>query len=279
MTINTGPRLINYRKVFNLSFEVWYQSGYWREKYIPYTLFDGEKAVSNVSVNVMDFSAFGKQQRYIQLGTIMTDENYRNKNLSKFLMDKVLEEWNKKCDFIYLFANHTVLDFYAKFGFRLVNEYVCSKRINKKDHDDNYEKLNMDIQSNRDKLYDYAKSTTPYATLSMNENADLVMFYCITVYKDNVYYIKHLDVIVVAKYNDGQLHLIGIFSKNKVDLYNVISCISNSQTEELLLGFTPEDSNSYDIKKVESDDYLFIQDKKTMLFDENKLMFPLLSHA
>ena len=267
------------KNVFCLSFEVWYQSGYWREKYIPYTLFKGEKAVANVSVNIMDFIALGKQQRYLQLGTIMTDENYRNKNLSWFLMDRVFEEWNQKCDFIYLFANGTVLDFYPKFGFRRASEYFYYKKIITPGGNRNYEKLDMNVQSNRDKLYDYVKTTKPCAKLAMNENADLVMFYCITVHKDNVYYIQSLDAFVVAEFNNDQLHLLGIFSKNQINLDMVISELSHSSVKEVLLGFTPEHSDSYDIKQIENDDYLFIQDNKTAIFDENKLMFPLLSHA
>lgn len=90
-------------KTFNLSFEKWYQAGYWREKYIPYTLFDGERAIANVSVNIMDFSVLGKQQRFIQLGTVMTDEDYRKKNLNRFLMEKVLEEWNTKGRFRWVY--------------------------------------------------------------------------------------------------------------------------------------------------------------------------------
>ena len=30
-------------KVFGLSFEKWYNSDYWRNKYFPYTYFDGKK--------------------------------------------------------------------------------------------------------------------------------------------------------------------------------------------------------------------------------------------
>ena len=77
--------------IFPISFEEWFQSGYWNEKYIPYTLFDEDKAVANISVNIMDFSVFGEQKRFIQIGAVMTDENYRNNGLSRFLMEKVLD--------------------------------------------------------------------------------------------------------------------------------------------------------------------------------------------
>jgi hypothetical protein len=97
-------------KIFGLSFEEWYQAGYWNEKYIPYTLFDKKQAVANVSVNIMDFNTFGELKRYIQLGTVLADENYRNKGFIRFLTEYILREWQDKCDFIYLFANKSVLN-------------------------------------------------------------------------------------------------------------------------------------------------------------------------
>lgn len=116
-------------KIFGISFEAWYSAGYWNEKYIPYTLFDGEQAVANVSLNIMDFITFGKQQRYIQLGTVMTDLAYRNQHLNRFRMDNVLADWNEHCQFIYLYANSTVLDLYPKWGFHRVKEYEYFKSL------------------------------------------------------------------------------------------------------------------------------------------------------
>src|ERR1700721_111363 len=77
------------QKIFGFSFETWYHLGYWNDKYIPYTLFDGDKAVANVSVHIMDFNTFSEQKRYVQIGTVMTDEAYRNRQLSRFLMEKI----------------------------------------------------------------------------------------------------------------------------------------------------------------------------------------------
>jgi len=65
------------QKTFNLSFENWYQNGHWTEKYLPYVLLDGEQVVSNVSVNIIDTVWKNEEKRYIQLGTVMTDSEYR----------------------------------------------------------------------------------------------------------------------------------------------------------------------------------------------------------
>ncbi len=267
-------------KVFGLSFEDWYQAGYWNEKYIPYTLCVGKQAVASVSVNIMDFNVLGQQKRYIQIGTVLTDAAYRNKGLSRFLMEYVLKEWGSQCDLIYLFANRTVLEMYPKFGFTPVKEYVYSKPIKKILHQDaGFEKLNMDLHANRDLLYDYARNTKPFGQLSMSENADLVMFYCTSFLKGNVYRIKALGVIVVAMFNEGQLHLWDVFGKHEVELDQVINALASVEIKSVLLGFTPKDQTGYVVKELISDDTLFVQQDKADLFLENKLMFPLLSHA
>ena len=267
-------------KIFSLSFEEWYKAGHWNEKYIPYTIFDGEKAVANASVNIMDLNILGEQQRYIQIGTVLTDEDYRNKSLSRFLMQQILQEWGGKSDLIYLFANSSVLGLYPKFGFDRVREYAYFKSIAKNSKSGGeFEQLNMDIQPNRDFLYNYAKNSKVFGKLSMKENVDLVMFYCTSFLKENVYYIKSLEVIVVAVFNDNQLHLWDIFGENEVELDKIINSLVNFKIDEVMLGFTPKDCNSYEVKEISGEDALFIQKGRTKLFETNKVMFPLLSHA
>ncbi|MFO8646130.1 GNAT family N-acetyltransferase [Legionella pneumophila] len=268
-------------KTFDLSFEEWYESGYWRDKYIPYTLFDGEQAVANVSVNIMDFSIFGHQQRTIQIGTVMTEETYRNQGLSRRLMEKVFEDWKANSHLIYLFANSTVWGFYPKLGFKSVKEYQYQRTITSRTHA-NFVKLDMDNKENREKLHNYAQNTYPLGKISMQENADLVMFYGITVYKDNVFYLPELDAIVIAEINGKQLHLLDVFSKKEQNLDDVIHALSDETIDTVRLGFAPRDCSSYEIIPIdekEKDEMLFVETGKTALFDENQLVFPLLSHA
>lgn len=266
-------------KVFGLSFVEWYESGYWKDKYIPYTLFDGDRAVANVSVNIMDFNVLGVKRRYIQLGTVMTDEDYRNRHLSAFLMERVLQEWNEKCELIYLYANGSVLGFYPKFGFDRVREYECFKPAGNNAGDGKFEKLNMDVRSNRELLHDYAKHSRVYGRLALSENADLVLFYCITFLKDCVYYNKSLDVIAVAGIDGETLCLWDVFSGKEVELAKIEYSLGNFNASEMVLGFTPKDSDAYQIREISGKDALFIQRGKTAVFDENTIMFPLLSHA
>lgn len=119
------------QNTYGFDFEEWYKSGYWNDKYIPYSIIDKDRVVANVSVNTVYFNILGQEKLCIQIGTVMTDTEYRGRGLSRFLLERVIKEWKDKCEMIYLFANDSVLDFYPKFGFEKEQEYISYKYINK----------------------------------------------------------------------------------------------------------------------------------------------------
>lgn len=68
-------------KTFDLSFEEWYQQGYWTDAYIPYAFVERNKVIANASANIIDLRWQGEPRRYIQIGTVMTEPDHRNKGL------------------------------------------------------------------------------------------------------------------------------------------------------------------------------------------------------
>ena len=94
-------------KVFGgLNFENWYQNGFWKDNYIPYSVVTDGKVVSNISVNACDMNYDGSTVHLIQLGTVMTDPDHRGKGYSRALMERILSDYEDKVDGIYLFAGH-----------------------------------------------------------------------------------------------------------------------------------------------------------------------------
>lgn len=77
-------------RVFGLSFREWYAGGWWSERYRPYVLAHGDRVLACIAVNVMDTAWRGKDRRYIQLGTVMTDPACRGQGLSRRLREAVL---------------------------------------------------------------------------------------------------------------------------------------------------------------------------------------------
>ncbi|WP_291565512.1 MULTISPECIES: GNAT family N-acetyltransferase [unclassified Clostridium] len=267
-------------KTYGFNFEQWYEGGYWGDKYIPYSLLDGDKVVSNVSVSIIDFLILGEQKRYIQIGTVMTDEDYRGQGLSRALMEIVLKEWEDKCDLIYLFANDSVLDFYPKFEFKVCDEYQYSINKTKEDKTENIRKMSMDNDSDRETIYNIACNTIPFSKVSMKNNASLIMFYCTSFMKDNIYYLEDYDTVVICEFNKDILYLQEVLSAKEVKLDNIINATMNEKTKKVVLGFTPEDTSSYEKTLVnEEDTTLFIKIGKDNPFKTEDLMFPVLSHA
>lgn len=267
-------------KTYGFNFRKWFDNGYWGNKYIPYSLLDGDKVIANVSVNIMDFKVLGEEKKLIQLGTVMTEESYRGKGLSKALLNKVIEEWEDKCEFIYLFANDRVLNFYPKFGFKKYNQYQCSLKVNKVKRTETIKKLNIENATDKDNLIRILNNKKSLAKLDSIKNTSLVMFYCIDFMKDNIYYVEEYDAIAICEYKQEEIIILDIFSCNDIDLEIIINAMTKGDTKKVLLGFTPKDNSLYRKELINDDnDTLFIRCKKETIFKKEKLMFPLLSHA
>lgn len=265
---------------YGFSFEDWYQDGYWGEGYIPYSLLDRDKVISNVSVNIIDFIIEGRKKMGVQIGTVMTDEDYRNQGLNRLIMNQVLDDWKDKADFIYLFANASVLDFYPKFDFEQADEYQHSRLISSDNLSSEAKKLNIEDEKDLALLVETVNKSIPVAKVSMHDNTSLIMFYCTSFMKNNIYYLDELEAVVIADFVGDTLHINDVFSIVGVSLEYIVAALARRDTKKVVLGFTPIDDTNYksDLLKQE-DTTLFVYKHKIDLFRENHWMFPVLSHA
>jgi hypothetical protein len=195
-------------------------------------------------------------------------------------MEKVIKEWKDKCDMLYLFANDSVLNFYPKFGFTTVNEYQCSNTIKNDNEIIVAEKLDMSLDYSRELVVEKINNSIPMSKLTMLKNTGLVMFYCTSFMSDNVYYLREQDVIVIAELEGDKLYLQDIFSPSEVDVDNIIKALTNKEVKTVIFGFTPNDVSSRCMNLMKEDNTtLYVMKDKEDLFQNNKLMFPVLSHA
>lgn len=267
-------------KTYGFNFRRWYESGYWGKEYIPYSLLDDDKLVANISVSIMKINILGEEKNYIQIGTVMTDEEYRNQGLSRFLMEKVLSEWENKCDCIYLFANDTVLDFYPKFAFERVYEHQYSIKKNKGKGSEKVRKINIDDNNDKGLLENIISNSIQISKLYVKENKNLIMFYCLDFLKDNIYYIEDYNAIAICEYDGEELFIEDVFIDKEIDLNIVINSLMNKETKVIRLGFTPINIEGYNKELLNDDnDALYIKSKNESIFNNENIMFPILSHA
>ena len=265
-------------KTFCLDFEDWYQNGYWTEKYNPYSMVEDGKVVANVSVNKCDYLWKGKRWKFLQLGTVMTDEAYRNKGLIRQLMEEIDKDYENEIDGVFLFANDEAVDFYPKFEFQKLGEYEYVKNV-KIEQEMNIEQVSMDKKEQWDNLETYINDCVSYSSFEPVGNSELFMFYVTKFMQDAVYYCKEQDAYVIAEVEDSQLILHGVFAKEEYELDEIIAAFGK-EIKKVRLTFAHEKEESYEVLPYRAEDCtLFIKGKGFEQFETDKVRFPELAHA
>lgn len=266
------------KKTFGLNFEDWYQNGYWGENYIPYSILYGDKVAANVSVNVTDFMWNGETKHFIQLGTVMTEEKYRNKGLIRRLLQEIEKDYSEKADGFYLFANDSVLDFYPRFGFKRAAEYQYSKQVSVYEGK-KAESVSMKEKTDWKRFEQIMEKSVNNSRFEMINNRDLIMFYITKFMQENVFYIDEQNTYVIAETEGEHLLVHNVFSEAPVDLDQVFRAFGEN-IKHVTLGFVPQDTKHYSCSKIrEEDTTLFVKGKGFNGFEQDKIMFPTLSHA
>lgn len=120
-----------FERVFGIkasTFEDFSNRGLWNDEYFPYTFFDGDQAVANVSAFPLAMNINGDYTNFIGIQSVMTDPDYRKNGLMKILFKKMLDDLNKKCKGFILFTSSPQL--YTPFGFKVIKQHYFKKDFN-----------------------------------------------------------------------------------------------------------------------------------------------------
>ncbi len=261
-------------KVFGLEFETWYSLGYWTHRYCPYSLVHNNRIVANVSVNPMEFAADGKRYRTLQIGTVMTDPGYRNKGLSRILLEGVLEEHQENYDLIYLYANPSVREFYPRFGFEKAEEYIHSGICTRKP-EHHFRRLDGRSAEDQRLLLRLLQNHVPSAKYTLADNPYLPMFYLTSFLAECIHYCEELDLAAVVEYEEESVYVNEIFSTGDFSMEKVISSLLDQPERKVILGFTPLDAPSFRCELSNTEDTFFVMGNNFV----QKGKLPVLSHA
>lgn len=276
------------RKTFSFDFVNWHAAGHFSDMYVPHVIMDKGKVVSNVSVNRMQFDIGGVIKNYIQLGTVMTDKEYRGQGLNRRIMESVIQEYADKVDGIYLFGNDSVLDYYPKFGFVPCEEYeyyfqadkesdICPYALEKVELSDDTQVKHIDTVMEQ---Y-FAEPGVPNENdaMYMSENLGLYHFWMDSEYRDNIYYLPECGAYVVGAIDNDKLYLFQVIGKAKVDLKKVAKAFGEGFSE-VVLGYTPVHKEGLCVRKHKEEDCtLFIMGEDLEHINKKQMMFPVISHA
>jgi len=269
------------QKTFGFDFEGWVTNGYFEGEYIPYSLVEEGKMLSNVSANRMRFLQNGGEKYYIQIGTVMTDEDYRKQGLASKLIKHVIAEYENECDGIYLFGNLDAVGFYEKMGFKTINEYKYSVKeefLGRDNSKEAFQPLSELDDGMKNHYMDMVRNCLDASSFAQTNKFGLQMFYTGEFY--NVFYAKDIDYFIVLEQEDGTI-LQSVLCKENVPLSEVLKRID--LPNGCALGFTPrkEDMDICSSEKYDgADDYrLYYIGKEIESIERERLYFPELSHA
>lgn len=263
-------------EVFDLSFRMWYQNGYWTDRYVPYAMVDGGRVLANASVNLMDTTWQGVPKKFLQIGTVMTHPEYRGQGLSRLLLEEILTDWKEKTDGIYLYANDSVLEYYPRFGFVRAHEYQHSGTVTARDGD--FEKLDMTSAAHRELLLRCYRMGNLFSELPSLRNEGLLMFYCAGFLRGNVWYSEQMDTVCIAEWEGDVLYCHDMFGASQTKMEAVLSALARPDTKKAVLGFTPKEAWG-NVKKIDGEDFLFVWKDGENPFQNNRVRMPQLSHA
>ncbi len=78
--------------------------------------------------------------------------------------------------------------------------------------------------------------------------------------KDCVYYSRDLDAVLVIGEEDGERHLIEFLGgRAGTSLKDAAGAAGKAGTEDILLGFAPEDPEDCVIENLDTEDFLFVR--------------------
>lgn len=224
--------------IFGIDFEYWNKKGGWNDNYITYGYYINNRCISNASFNPMELIIDGETVKAIQIGTVMTDPEYRGQGLAKELINIIINDNKDKCELFFLYANPKAYSLYKGCGFshRLENSYIVDVTDYKKIETP----LNRSILS-IEKFINIKKSSIPISEkLSAIDDIHVAYFYYYLGFDQMIYKVKP-DVYVVYKIEKDVLSLYAVYSKDKQKLENIIKKITPAGINMIKLLFTPNE--------------------------------------
>lgn len=250
--------------------------GLWNDEYMPYSFFDGEQAIANVSAFPLPMMINGASIHCIGIQSVMTHPDYRRKGLMKALFQKMLDDADQTYEGSILYTSSPEL--YIPFGFKTVNQYsfkmdfahttiASSSSLRKLEPLTNPADLEI-----LNKIAQHSKilSTTFFPIRYLN--CLYFNFYNPAIY-ENLYLIEELDTILVFEVNNGILHLYDVMGEMIPPIEQLCSFIPYEFTS-IEYYFHPEAFPSPNLRPIECEAQTKLMVRGNILVENELFMMP-----
>ncbi len=262
-------------KVFpRISFTEWHQKGFWTKDYIPFSLIDNNRIISNVSAALMNVYIDGSKYKAVQIGAVATLDEYKNKGLARRLMNYVIEKYHDDVDLFFLFANESVLDFYPKFGFNRITEKLFLQESNLPKPKNELRKLDLVNEDDFALVDKMLRIRLPITKIFGCENYyHITWWHILNTFRNDIYLLEDEKIIFIKKEEENTLQIYDVIYSQPFDIVEVLPKIIQSGSLKKIIYHFPPDQIDYSYNKIiDEESYPFILSK--IEFENSSIKFP-----
>lgn len=223
---------------FGIDLEAWHRGGHANENCLPYAFTCQGEVVAGMLAHRLEVIWDGQVRRAIQFGTVMTHPEHRGRGLAGALLEAGLELG--EVDFFFLFANHRVVDFYPRYGFRASREsrfWIDWRKELSDRHSDQPAHLKMPESTGR--IREMAARRTPVSrVVGVRGDLHLLLFYCLTVFPQSIYDLG--DCLAIYQVEGNTFHLYDVIAPQPLNLTGLLGRIVPPGAARVEFHFTPD---------------------------------------
>jgi predicted N-acetyltransferase YhbS len=222
-----------------ITFRGWYEHGGWDERYVVFALADGERLVASASLMRMQVVLRDQPLAGWQLGAVGTLAEHRGQGLQNRVLPRLLEHAGAE-DLVFLFANHQVLDFYPRFGFERVREWLFRAECRVAPEGPALRALDLASPEDRALLRRIAAKAEPVTTLfGARDYGTTILWYWSNFYGRGLRHAPDHDAILVVDQSDELLRIYDVLTATPLDVAAYLPRLITTPITELEFGFTP----------------------------------------
>jgi GNAT superfamily N-acetyltransferase len=224
----------------SISFRRWNELGGWHRDYRAFAIFQGDEIIANASLQRMHLVIRGRPVTGWQFGAVGVLPDWRGRGLQRQLLKHVLAQIDRS-DFVFLFANDDVLDFYPLFGFRRVTEWLHGVDLHIEPSPGTLRRMSLNSADDRALLARLAAISQPVSERFAATNyGGILLWYWTNFHQDHFYYHAADDAIVVAEEDVEVLRVLDVIAEGRIDLAAYLPQLVSRATDHVEFGFTPD---------------------------------------
>ncbi len=249
--------------VFGISLEEWFTKGFWNDSYKCHSLVEDGVVISNVSTTHMNLVLNGQKRRAIQLGTVMTHPDFRNKGLAATLMKTVLDHYQGQTDLFYLFPAEAVMQFYPKYGFTHYHDiFYTLETVVTSSPTSSITRVDIGNDFELGKFHDAVQSRRVISsTFDTLDCTSIYMWHCLNDLRENIYRINGTDNYLVLRQESEKIRLYDFVSDTEYPFTYILDSLGPDSQKEICLHFLPDElsADRWKLREHKNEDMFFRQ--------------------